>query len=70
MEEGVDQGGKRLRPREQRSTFSQQRQHGCAQISVKGECHVCGTESSLTQIQRKKTGVMMEKCFKSLLKPS
>ena len=61
MEEGVDERGKRLRSRKQRSTFSEKGQHGCAQIPVEGQGHVCGTESNLTQKQRQEKRGKMEK---------
>ena len=56
VEEGIDQGGERLRPRKQGSTFSQERQHGCTQIPVEGQSHVCGTESGLTWTQTEEEG--------------
>lgn len=54
VEEGVNQWSKRLCPRKQRRTFSQERQHSCTKIPVEGECHVCGTESNLAQRQRQR----------------
>lgn len=47
VQQGVDQRGEGLRPRKQRRTFGEQRQHGGTQIPVEGEGHVCGTEGGL-----------------------
>lgn len=47
VQQGVDERGEGLRPRKQRRTFGEQRQHSGTQIPVEGKCHVCRTEGSL-----------------------
>lgn len=47
VQQGVDQRGEGLRPRKQRRTFGEQRQHSGTQIPVEGEGHVRSTEGGL-----------------------
>ena len=47
VEEGVDERGEGLRPREQRGTLGEEGEHGRAQVPVEGQGHVCGTEGRL-----------------------
>lgn len=49
VQQGVDERGEGLRPRKQRRTFGEQRQHSSTQIPVEGEGHVCSTEGSLEE---------------------
>lgn len=50
MQQGVDQRGEGLRPRKQRRTFGEERQHSGTQIPVEGKGHVRSTEGSLEYI--------------------
>lgn len=50
VQQGVYQRGEGLRPRKQRCTFGEERQHSGTQIPVEGKGHVRSTEGSLEYI--------------------